>query len=334
MPRLRPAGSTGNRTARQLHPQPHPAIAARRPGRAPHKRPRCAGGTHPAAQCHAFERVLPRGPSISINGSNGPYTNGLIDGLDNHGNILGGIKFPVLPGFTREVAMLANSCAAAYRRTANGIVSYTTPSGSNGFTGEDYGLVRPGRPLDSRSPFPRRDLSGNPVGESVERWQRGFAAGCVLKRDTTFFYANYDDTRDRNTQIVDAPQLGIADTVTGNHQLRRVSLRLDHRLTDGQLASLTGRGLALTAQNVRCRNMSIFQNGLTRRWALLAKSLRDGGMASSSHRSGLERQPAFPARGSARSVRHSAAAKARFKGPDPRRLFGIEVHPYGEVLHN
>ena len=174
---------------------------------------------------------FPEAPSISINGNNGLDTNYLIDGLDNNENFLGGIKFPVPLGFTREVTVLANSYSAAYGRTANGIVNFTTPSGSNDFTGEAYTLVRPGRPLDSPSPFPRRDLSGNPVGESFERYQAGFAAGGALKRDTTFLYANYEYTRDRNTQVVDAPQLGIVDSVTGNNQFHLGSLRLDHRLT-------------------------------------------------------------------------------------------------------
>lgn len=175
---------------------------------------------------------FPEAPSISINGSNGLDTNYLIDGLDNNENFLGGIKFPVPLGFTREVTVLANSYSAAYGRTANGIVNYTTPSGSNDFTGEVYGLIRPGRPLDARSPFPRRDLSGNPVGESFERYQGGFALGGPVQRDKTFFYANYEYTRDRNTQVVDAPQLGIVDTVTGNNEFHLGSLRLDHRLTD------------------------------------------------------------------------------------------------------
>ncbi len=174
---------------------------------------------------------FPEAPSISINGSNGLDTNYLIDGLDNNENFLGGIKFPVPLGFTREVTVLTNSYSAAYGRTANGIVNYTSPSGSNDFTGEAYTLVRPGRPLDSSSPFPRRDLSGNPVGESFERYQAGFAAGSTLKRDTTFLYANYEFTADRNTQVVDAPQLGIADTVTGNNRFHLGSVRLDHRLT-------------------------------------------------------------------------------------------------------
>ncbi|RNJ63704.1 MAG: TonB-dependent receptor [Porphyrobacter sp. IPPAS B-1204] len=175
---------------------------------------------------------FPEAPSISINGSNGLDTNYLIDGLDNNENFLGGIRFPVPLGFTREVTVLANSYSAAYGRTANGIVNYTTPSGSNDVTGEAYALVRPGRPLDARSPFPRRDLTGNPVGESFERYQAGFAVGGPLQRDRTFLYANYEYTRDRNTQVVDAPALGIVDTVTGNNAFHLGSLRLDHRLTD------------------------------------------------------------------------------------------------------
>jgi hypothetical protein len=120
---------------------------------------------------------FPEAPSISINGSNG---------LDNNENYLGGIKFPVPLGFTREVTVLANSYSAAYGRTANGLVNYTSPSGSNTFTGEVYGLIRPGRPLDSRSPFPRRDLSGNPVGESFERYQGGFANAATTSNQIQF----------------------------------------------------------------------------------------------------------------------------------------------------
>jgi outer membrane receptor protein involved in Fe transport len=175
---------------------------------------------------------FPEAPSISINGSNGLDSNYLIDGMDNNENFLGGIKFPVPLGFTRNVTVLANSYSVAYGRTANGIVNYTTPSGSNDLHGEVYALFRPGRPLDAASPFPRRDLSGNPVGESFERDQAGFALGGALVQDRTFFYLNYESTRDRNTQVVDAPLLGITDNVIGNNQFHLASLRIDHRLTD------------------------------------------------------------------------------------------------------
>lgn len=181
---------------------------------------------------------FPEAPSVSINGSNGLDTNYLIDGLDNNENFLGGIKFPVPLGFTREVTVLANSYSVEYGRTANGIVNYTTPSGTNEFRGEVYGLVRPGRPLDSRSPFPRRDLTGNPVGESFERYQAGGSLGGPIVRDRTFFYLNYEYTRDHNEQLVDAPLLGVVESVTGNNEFQLGSLRLDHRLTDRWTLSL------------------------------------------------------------------------------------------------
>jgi outer membrane receptor protein involved in Fe transport len=175
---------------------------------------------------------FPEAPSISINGSNGLDTNYLLDGLDNNENFLGGLKFPVPLGFTREVTVLANSYSVAYGRTANGIVNYTSPSGTNDYHGEVYALVRPGRPLDAQSPFPRRDLSGNAVGESFERYQAGAAIGGPIVRDKTFFYANFEYTRDRNLQIVDAPALGTVANVTGNNEFYLGSVRLDHRLTE------------------------------------------------------------------------------------------------------
>lgn len=175
---------------------------------------------------------FPEAPSISINGSNGLDTNYLMDGLDNNENFLGGLKFPVPLGFTRDVTVLANSYSVAYGRTANGLVNYTSPSGSNDYHGEVYALVRPGRPLDAASPYPRRDLSGNPVGESFERYQAGGSIGGPIVRDKTFFYANFEYTRDRNVQVVDAPALGTVANVTGHNQSYLGSIRLDHRLTD------------------------------------------------------------------------------------------------------
>ncbi len=181
---------------------------------------------------------FPEAPVISINGANALETNYLIDGLDNNENFLGGPKFPVPLGFTREVTVIANSYSVLYGRTPNGIVNYTTPSGSNDWRGEAYALVRPGRPFDARSAFPRRDLSGNAVGESFERFQTGGAIGGPIIRDRTFFFANLEVTRDRNIQIVDAPALGVVDNVTGNNRFVLGSLRLDHQISDGWAASL------------------------------------------------------------------------------------------------
>lgn len=182
---------------------------------------------------------FPEAPVVSINGANGLFTNYLMDGLDNNENFLGGLKFPVPLGFTQDVTVLANSYSVAYGRSANGVVNYTTPSGGNDLHGEIYTLVRPGRPLDARSAFPRRDLSGNAVGESFERYQGGGALSGPIIRDRTFFAVNLEYTRDRNENLVDAPVLGAVGNVTGNNQFLLGSARIDHRLNDDW--TLTGR---------------------------------------------------------------------------------------------
>jgi hypothetical protein len=99
-------------------------------------------------------------------------------------------------------------------------------------------LVRPGQPLDASSAFPRRDFSGNPVGDSFERYQAGAAIGGPLVRDKTFFYVNLEYTRDRNRNVLDAPALGTVTNVTGNNEFILGSLRLDHHLTDDWTVSL------------------------------------------------------------------------------------------------
>ncbi|MBY0583440.1 MAG: TonB-dependent receptor [Sphingomonas sp.] len=183
---------------------------------------------------------FPEAPVVSINGANGLFTNYLIDGLDNNENFLGGLKFPVPLGFTREVTVLANSYSVAFGRTANGIVNYTTPSGSNDLHGEAYTLIRPGRPIDAASAYPRRDLTGNPVGESFQRYQGGGSISGALVKDKTFFYANLEYTRDINTNVIDAPVLGAVGNITGTNEFYLGSFRLDHRLTDDWSLALRG----------------------------------------------------------------------------------------------
>ena len=171
-------------------------------------------------------------PVVSINGANGLFTNYLIDGLDNNENFLGGQKFAVPLGFTRDVTVLANSYSVVYGNSANGVVNFTSPSGGNDYHGEVYSLIRPGRPLDARSPYPRRDFSGNFVSESFERYQAGGSLGGPIVLNRTFFYANLEYTRDRSTNIVDAPALNTVGTVKGTNSFLLGSARVDHRLTD------------------------------------------------------------------------------------------------------
>jgi TonB dependent receptor len=91
-------------------------------------------------------------------------------------------------------------------------------------------------------------LTGNPVGESFERYRGGFAVGGPIVKDKTFFYANFEYTRDKNNQLVDAPQLGETQNVTGNNEFLLGSVRLDHRFNEGITATLRGNFSRVTIE--------------------------------------------------------------------------------------
>jgi outer membrane receptor protein involved in Fe transport len=182
---------------------------------------------------------FPEAPAVSINGANGLYVNYTLDGLDNNENFLGGLKFPAPLGAVRDVTVLANNYSAEFGRTANGVVNYTSRSGTNQWRAEAFALVRPGQPLDADSRFAGRDLAGNAVGESFERQQFGGSLGGPLALDRTFFHVNVESIRDRNVQSLVSPALGIAESITGNNEFLLSSARIDHQLSDAW--KLTGR---------------------------------------------------------------------------------------------
>jgi outer membrane receptor protein involved in Fe transport len=183
---------------------------------------------------------FPEAPAISINGTNGLYVSYLIDGLDNTENFLGGQKFPVPLGAARDVTVLANSFSAEFGRSATGVVNVTSRAGGNAFESELYTLVRPGHPPDSSSAYPQRDLSGNAVGESFERWQAGAAFGGPITHDRTFFFANAEYTRDTNVTLLDAPAVGAVGPLEGHNHALLASLRVDHRFDERWTGTLRG----------------------------------------------------------------------------------------------
>ncbi len=175
---------------------------------------------------------FPEAPPVSINGSNGLYTQYLIDGLDNNENFLGGPRFPISTGFASDVTVLASSYSVEYGRTGNGVVNVTSRAGSNEWTGEAFYLVRPGASIDASSPFATRDLSGNAVRDGFRRDQVGFSLGGPIRKDQTFFFANLEYTNDEKDNLLSSPALGVNATVPGENETLLASLRFDHKLTD------------------------------------------------------------------------------------------------------
>jgi TonB-dependent Receptor Plug Domain/TonB dependent receptor len=171
----------------------------------------------------------PEAPNVSINGSNGLFTNYLIDGMDNNERFLGGQKFNVPVGFASNINVLTNNFSTEYGNTANGIVNITSRSGSNDFSGEAFVVTRPGAVVDAASPYTQRDLSGNQVKDGFQRYQGGFGFGGAIRKDRTFYYVNAEYTRDIKDNLLNSPVLGVNETVRGTNNFSYLSTKIDHK---------------------------------------------------------------------------------------------------------
>ncbi|MCB0598136.1 MAG: TonB-dependent receptor [Lewinellaceae bacterium] len=170
----------------------------------------------------------PEAPNVSINGANSLFTSYMIDGMDNNERFLGGQKFAIPVGFTRNITVLTNNYSAEYGLTANGVVNITTRSGSNKFGGEAFLISRPGPAIDGKSDFAQRDLSGNAVKDGFQRYQAGVGFGGAIARDQTFYYLNVEHTTDLKDNFLNSPLLGAAETVRGENNFTYFSGKLDH----------------------------------------------------------------------------------------------------------
>ncbi|MFN7119353.1 MAG: TonB-dependent receptor plug domain-containing protein, partial [Saprospiraceae bacterium] len=180
----------------------------------------------------------PEAPNVAINGANSLFTSYLIDGMDNNERFLGGQKFAIPVGFTRNITVLTNNYSAEYGLTNNGVINITSRSGSNNFTGEAFLISRPGPVIDGKSDFAQRDLSGNPVKDGFQRYQAGFGFGGALVPDKTFYYVNLEHTTDLKDNLLNVPALRVNETVRGTNNFTYASAKLDHNWSTNFNSSL------------------------------------------------------------------------------------------------
>jgi len=191
----------------------------------------------------------PEAPNVSINGANSLFTSYMIDGMDNNERFLGGQKFAIPVGFTKDITVLTNNYSAEYGLTANGVIDITTKSGTNEFSGEAFAITRPGAVIDGNSQYPQRDLSGNFVKEGFQRYQAGVGFGGALVKDKTFYYVNVEHITDFKQNILNAPGLGVSENVNGTNQFTYLSAKLDHRWNNNFRTSLRVNQGFVTIEN-------------------------------------------------------------------------------------
>ncbi len=127
--------------------------------------------------------------SLSVGGSRAQSTDWLLDGNDNNELTGGGIS--ILPSIDaiQEFKVLTYNYSAEYGTRAGPTVLLTTKSGSNQFHGSVFEFFR-NTSLDARSYFASER-------EKFNLNQFGFALGGPIKKDKTFFFADYQARRQR-----------------------------------------------------------------------------------------------------------------------------------------
>ncbi len=143
-------------------------------------------------------RGLGASGSFAANGSRPSQNNYLLDGIDNNANLvdfLNGTAYVVRPPVDAiaEFKIQTNDYSAEFGRSAGAILNATIKSGSNQFHGNAWEFLRNDK-LDAANFF--ENSGGIPKGEYRQN-QFGFTVGGPIKKDKTFFFADYEGTRIR-----------------------------------------------------------------------------------------------------------------------------------------
>jgi hypothetical protein len=160
-----------------------------------------------------------------------------------------------------EFQVVTNGASAEYGRASSGFVSIATRGGTNTFHGKFYGFLRNDR-FDARNPL----AAGK---DPLMQTQYGGSFGGPIKKDKTFFFANFEQTRRRDTNIITISpanaaaingrltaigyrgplvQTGLAP---GGYDTTNIFTHIDQRINEHNTFSETYNFYDISAQNAR-----------------------------------------------------------------------------------
>ena len=140
--------------------------------------------------------------AVNINGAREDANNFLLDGVYNGDPKLNGIAVTPPVDAVREFEVATSGYDASFGRNAGGQFNVVLKSGGNQLHGTAYEFLR-NRAVDARNFFA-------PAGQPSPAYQRnqfGASAGGPLRRNSTFFFADYEGRRVREglTRITNVP---------------------------------------------------------------------------------------------------------------------------------
>jgi hypothetical protein len=132
--------------------------------------------------------------SMEVNGGREEFNDFLLDGVDNNDPYISGYVVEPPVDSVQEFKMVTSSYDAEYGRSGAGQINIITRRGTNDFHATAYEYLR-NKVLDSRNYFDSEGFIKPPY----IRNQFGAGAGGPLRKDKTFFFANTDFFRQRES---------------------------------------------------------------------------------------------------------------------------------------
>jgi hypothetical protein len=168
--------------------------------------------SNPVANQRFQETSAVPGTGLSITGQRFLNNGFIVDGLsanDDAADLAGTFDSQEV---IREFEVITSGGIAEFSRASGGFVNIITRSGTNNLNGRLYGFLRNQR-FDARNPL-------LPTKDPLTQAQYGASIGGPIKRDRTFFFSNFEQTRLHNTQAI---TIRPADVSTINTRLDQLN---------------------------------------------------------------------------------------------------------------
>jgi hypothetical protein len=134
---------------------------------------------------------LTQGGSISVNGAREQSNNFLLDGMDNNDLAINQYAVAISTEAIQEFKVQASTYSAEFGRSPGAQINIATKTGTNGYHGVLYEYFR-NSALDAKNFFDRP----GPI-PGYKRNQYGASFGGPIKKNKTFFFGNFDQSRHR-----------------------------------------------------------------------------------------------------------------------------------------
>lgn len=134
------------------------------------------------------------GTGVSVAGQRNLNNSFVVDGVSANDDAAGLAGTFYSQDVVREFQVVTSGGVAEFGRASGGVVNIVTQSGTNELRGRLYGFFRNQR-LDARNPLASRR-------DPLTQAQYGATLGGPLRRDSTFFFLNFEQTRRHDAGLV------------------------------------------------------------------------------------------------------------------------------------